>query len=51
MMLPPACNSDGAEVEMVAAAGRDGLDKGSWEKGAQGQDLGHLAEGAAREAA
>ena len=34
VMLPPACNSDGAEVEMVAAAGRGGLDKGSWEKGA-----------------
>ena len=33
VMLPPACDSDGAKVETVAAAGRDGLDKGSWEKG------------------
>ena len=45
--LPPACDSDGAEVEMVTA---DGLDKGSWAKGAQEQDLGCLAEGATREA-
>ena len=36
---------------MVAAAGRDGLDKGAWEKGARERDLGHLAEGATREAA
>ena len=32
--LLPVCDSDGAEVEMVAAAGRDGPDEGAWEKGA-----------------
>ena len=51
VMLPPVCNSDGTEVEIVAAAGRDGPDKGVWENGAQEQDLGHSAEGATREAA
>ena len=48
--LPPVCDSDGAEVETVAAAGRDGPDKGAWEKGARERDLGCLAEGATREA-
>ena len=46
MTLPPVCDSDGAEVEMVAAAGREAL-----EIGAREQDLGHLAEGATREVA
>lgn len=48
MTLPPVGNSDGAEVEMVVADGRDGPEEGAWE-GAQERDLGHLAEGTARE--
>ena len=29
--LQPVCNSDGAEVETVAADGRDGPEEGAWE--------------------
>ena len=46
--LPLVGNSDRAEVETVAADGRDGPEEGAWE-GAWEQDLGRLAEGTARE--